>query len=450
MLSAAFNDMADALQERIQREVRFTADVSHELRSPLTTVSTALAVLETRRSELSDRGRSALDLLAAEIDRFGKLVEDLLEISRNDTGAVIDLEPVSLAQIVLHAQMLSTVQTPVRIQVDSAALGSHVLGDKRRLERIIANLLDNADRYAFSAVAISLRREPAKPPSPAALVLTVDDDGPGIPAKDRERLFDRFARGTAAPRRGAGGGAGLGLALVRQHVKLHSGTVSVETSALGGACFVVRIPEYSPSWREIPGSTPRRQLVPSMTERAPLRRALLGGLILMTAACGVSTQSGPHPLASQTATVLTAPSGRATRLTDIYFLRGSRLVPIARAVPDPVTLPRVLQTLLSGPTPLEASRGLRSAIPAALRIQSVRSQSSTAVLDLDATLTAIDSQEQALALAQLVFTATTDPSISAVRVLIEGKSVQVPRADGTLTDGDLTRGDYGSLRKTTS
>ena len=121
MLSSAFNDMADALQERIQRELRFTADVSHELRSPLTAVTAALAVLESRRDELSGRGRSALELLSGEIRRFRQLVEDLLEISRIDAGAPVDLEPVCLAQIVLRAQMLATVATPVRIEVESEA-----------------------------------------------------------------------------------------------------------------------------------------------------------------------------------------------------------------------------------------------------------------------------------------------------------------------------------------
>ncbi len=246
MLSEAFNDMADALEERIQRELRFTADVSHELRSPLTTVSAALAILEGRRDELSDRARRALDLLASEVGRFGKLVEDLLEISRIDAGAPVDLEPVCLAQIVLRAQMLASLTMNIEIEVDSAAMAALVLGEKRRLERIVANLLDNADRYARSTVALRLGVQPG--PVGALLQLTVDDDGPGIAESDRERVFDRFSRGSAGARRGDGGGAGLGLALVREHVQLQGGCIRIESSDLGGARFVVELPELRPGW----------------------------------------------------------------------------------------------------------------------------------------------------------------------------------------------------------
>ncbi len=247
MLSASFNEMADALQARIQREIRFTADVSHELRSPLTAVSAALGVLEARRNELSDRGRSALDLLGAEVRRFSQLVEDLLEISKNDAGAPIDLEPVCLAQIVLRAQLLTTLRTPVRIEVESPALEALMMGDKRRLERVVANLLDNAARYTNGTVELQLSLE--KSPTGHWLRLSVDDDGPGVPEADRERIFDRFARSKSGSRRSEGGGAGLGLALVRQHVELHGGEVHVERSRLGGACFVVRFPALSDSWQ---------------------------------------------------------------------------------------------------------------------------------------------------------------------------------------------------------
>jgi signal transduction histidine kinase len=245
-LSAAFNDMADALQERIQRERRFTADVSHELRSPLTVLSAAAGALEARREELSERGRAALDLLSAEIRRFSQLVEDLLEISRMDAGAAVAMEPVCLAQIVLRAQMLGTVQTPIRIEVDADVMYTLVLGDKRRLERIVANLLDNADRYASSTIEMHLRKTTAD--GERRVILTVDDDGPGVPEADRQHIFDRFARAAGAGRRGDGGGAGLGLALVRQHVHLHRGSIAVARSHLGGARFVVDLPEHLAVW----------------------------------------------------------------------------------------------------------------------------------------------------------------------------------------------------------
>jgi signal transduction histidine kinase len=261
-LSAAFNDMADALQERIHRERRFTADVSHELRSPLTVLSASVGALEARRDELSERSRTALDLLSAEIRRFSQLVEDLLEISRMDAGTAVALEPVCLAQIVLRAQMLGTVKTPIRIEVDADVMYTLVLGDKRRLERIVANLLDNADRYAASTIEMHLRK--ATLDGERRVLLTVDDDGPGVPEADRQRIFDRFARSAGAGRRGDGGGAGLGLALVRQHVDLHRGSISVATSHLGGARFSVDLPEHQAVW-DLPDADVAAAMPPAPT-----------------------------------------------------------------------------------------------------------------------------------------------------------------------------------------
>lgn len=243
VLSLAFNDMADALERRIDREVRFAADVSHELRSPLTTVSAAMSVLEGRRDELSQRGRAALDLLSSEVRRFGQLVEDLLEISRIDAvSAASDLEPVRVAQIVLRAERLTAISPTVQIEVDANAVSACVLGDKRRLERLVVNLLDNAGRYATGSVVVGLERVTG--PSGAILRLYVEDDGPGIPVHERERVFDRFYRANTGGRRGEGGGAGLGLALVQETVRLHGGRIWVEEAASGGARFVVDLPEH--------------------------------------------------------------------------------------------------------------------------------------------------------------------------------------------------------------
>ena len=257
-LAVAFNDMATALEARIERERRFTADVSHELRSPLTVLSTAVGALESRRADLPERDQAAVDLLSDEIRDFRVLVEDLLEISRMDAGGAVAMEPVRFATIVVHAQKLSTLRHPVRIQVESDAMATLVSGDKRRLERVVVNLLDNADRYASTGVDLHLERirEPDEP-TPGELVLTVDDDGPGVPADDRTRIFDRFARVSGGVGRGDGGGAGLGLALVRQHVLAHGGSISVTGSPSGGARFVLRLPVHLPVWEEAGPSMPR-------------------------------------------------------------------------------------------------------------------------------------------------------------------------------------------------
>lgn len=234
-LAASFNAMVDALQRRIGRDARFASDVAHELRSPLTTLSTTLGVLEARRGELSPRGQQALGLLGAEVHQFERLVQDLLEISRYDAGVVDeDLEPVRLDELVGHA--LAGGGAGVGLVVEPDATGVSVLGDKRRLERVVANLLGNAASHGEGAVEVRVQRRGNR----ARLV--VDDAGPGVPAGERARVFERFSRGPMARRRLGSEGVGLGLALVAEHVALHRGQVWVEDRPGGGARFVVELP----------------------------------------------------------------------------------------------------------------------------------------------------------------------------------------------------------------
>ncbi|MEY2478908.1 MAG: two-component system, OmpR family, sensor histidine kinase MtrB [Actinomycetota bacterium] len=236
VLSSSFNHMVDALSERISRDARFASDVSHELRSPLTTVATSLEVIMARRDELPERARLALDLLAADVERFERLVQDLLEISRFDAGvARLAVEDVRLDELVRHA-VPDTLAA--ELDVDADAAGLLIRADKRRLERVVTNLLSNADAHGGGAVRVGVRRVGT------AVRLEVDDNGPGVPDEDRLRVFERFARGAAAGRRsGSGGdGVGLGLSLVDEHVRLHHGRVWVEDRPGGGARFVVELP----------------------------------------------------------------------------------------------------------------------------------------------------------------------------------------------------------------
>ena len=239
LLATSFNEMAQALQDRIERDARFASDVSHELRSPLMTLSASVDVLETRRDELSERSQAALDLLAAEVGRFSQLVEDLLEISRYDAGAVrLELDEIRLAEFVMQAVRASGNGTNVPVELDSELAAVVVQADKRRLARVVANLLDNAHKYADGATSLTLRRVDD------SVQIAVEDDGPGIPEDERDIVFERFARGGGAGRRGSGEGVGLGLALVAEHVRLHGGRVWVEDRADGahGARFVVELP----------------------------------------------------------------------------------------------------------------------------------------------------------------------------------------------------------------
>jgi len=226
-LVTSFNDMVGALSRRIERDGRFASDVSHELRSPLMTLSASIEVLASRREEMPDASaQAAVDLMVADVARFKQLVEDLLEISRFDAGAArLELDEVRLAELVMQSVSWST-SRDVPVELDSDLAGVIVRADKRRIVRVIANLLDNADRLA------------------------VEDEGPGVPADERTLVFDRFSRGLGASRRGSGSeGMGLGLSLVAEHVRLHGGRVWVEDPPAGheGARFVFELPV---SWAE--------------------------------------------------------------------------------------------------------------------------------------------------------------------------------------------------------
>lgn len=235
VVAASFNTMVAALQQRILRDARFASDVSHELRSPLTTLATSLSVLEARAEELPPRSRQALDLLRAEVRRFQTLVEDLLEISRHDAGTNdTDLTLISVDELVLHSLRHDWLRT-VTLDLSTAEEHSLVMGDKRRLQRVVQNLTDNADRHGGGTVRVGVVRAGDE------VRLEVDDAGPGVPASARERIFERFARG-ADVRSGDDRGTGLGLSLVAEHVRLHNGRVWVEDRPGGGARFVVALP----------------------------------------------------------------------------------------------------------------------------------------------------------------------------------------------------------------
>jgi signal transduction histidine kinase len=255
VLASSFNRMVDRLQERIEREARFTSDVSHELRSPLTTLQASFAVLEARAPELPERAQRAVALASAELRRFQRMVGDLLEISRLDAGSVdLSLEEVGVGELVRR-----TAQTAVRdlqahglldgqgaqvadgnlgfpLEVAREAEDSRVLVDKRRFERIVANLLENAALYGEGVTRMAVDSVDS------VVRLAVEDAGPGVPPEEQELIFERFSRGTSAGRRGSSEGTGLGLALVAEHTRLHGGRVWVETVPEHGARFVVELP----------------------------------------------------------------------------------------------------------------------------------------------------------------------------------------------------------------
>ncbi len=232
-LAGSFNDMADAVQARIEREARFASDVSHELRSPITALTAAVEVLDAGREGIPERTQQALDVVVDQVRRFDSMVIDLLELSRLDAGATeLNLEQAEL--IDLTARVAARAGEPdVPIEVARRTPKTVVI-DKVRFERILANLIENARNHGGGVLQIELA-----PSRDRRFRLAVEDGGPGVAQSERDRIFERFARGSAARHRI---GTGLGLALVSEHSAAMDGDTWVEDRAGGGARFVVELP----------------------------------------------------------------------------------------------------------------------------------------------------------------------------------------------------------------
>ncbi len=235
-LVATFNRMTDSLEERIQREQRFTSHVSHELRSPLTALRGAMDVVRGRGVQLPERAQMGVELLEQQVSRFERMVLDLLEIATIDAGAATVVVNDFMVEPLLEATLRHVAVGPVPIIISPDARSVWVCVDSRRFERVLDNLLGNAQRHAGGPTVIHVEAD-----LPRRVVrIHVDDAGPGVALAERHRIFDRFARG-AHGRHLAG--AGLGLALVQEHVRLMSGTVSVGDSPDGGARFTIELPK---------------------------------------------------------------------------------------------------------------------------------------------------------------------------------------------------------------
>lgn len=243
-LASTMNAMLDRLERSAESQRRFVSDASHELRSPIASIRqhAEVAVAHPERTEVADLA----DVVRSEAVRLQDLVTGLLELSRLDEGGIRTRRPVDLDDLALDAVARARARStagdaPARdgdapaVRVDGSAISAaRVLGDERVLAGVVRNLVDNAVRHASTRVAVSLTEHDG------SAVLTVDDDGTGVPEDERERVFERFVRLDEARSRDAGG-AGLGLAIVRDAVRAHGGDTTVVTSPLGGARFVVRI-----------------------------------------------------------------------------------------------------------------------------------------------------------------------------------------------------------------
>jgi signal transduction histidine kinase len=233
-LARTMNAMLDRLEASSRKQRQFVSDASHELRSPLASIRTNLEVA-LRNPDRTDWPAVANRALTEDV-RMEDTVSELLEVARLDEAigpAPLD----TLPEIDLDELVLDDTAHDRRVPIDTARVSAgRVHGRRDQLARVVRNLLDNAARHASTTVAVGLRTT-----DEAVVELTVDDDGPGIPADDRARVFERFTRLDDGRARDAGG-LGLGLAMVKAITEQHGGTVTVEDAPLGGARLLVRLP----------------------------------------------------------------------------------------------------------------------------------------------------------------------------------------------------------------
>jgi two-component system, OmpR family, sensor histidine kinase PrrB len=214
---------------------RFAGDVGHELRTPLTSIRANLDALRRNPSMLDSERRAILEEVAAEQDELVALLDALQALARGDAGAALPRERLDFAEIVDAAVEAARRRHPRSvIELRSPAERQSVEGWPDGLRLLVDNLIENAARHGGSRVSVEVDREG----EPERLLLSVDDDGPGVPAVEREHIFERFQRGSRA----IGPGSGLGLALVAQQASLHGGDVTVGDSPIGGASFRIRLP----------------------------------------------------------------------------------------------------------------------------------------------------------------------------------------------------------------
>ena len=276
VLADAFNHMLDRLTDAFAGQRAFVADASHELRTPLTVIRGQLEVLAAQRDPSGEEVRRVERLAQAEIVRITRLVDDLLLLAKAEQTQFLRVESISLQSFLGELWDGATLLAPRRFELGEVPAGT-LLADPDRLAQALRNLIGNAiehtraedglvrllaetgtdwgdTRYARIPKSASAEGErlPASVERLAGgrLRFVVEDDGPGIPPEQRERVFDRFHR-TDAARDRASGGTGLGLAIVRAIAEAHGGHVSASASAAGGARIELELPRFS-------ADTPRR------------------------------------------------------------------------------------------------------------------------------------------------------------------------------------------------
>jgi signal transduction histidine kinase len=235
-LARTVNAMLARLQDSAERQSRFVADAAHELLSPVASLRAQLEIVQNRQGVIGD-GASVPDLLQ-ETMRMQTLIDRLLLLARSDAGELAPRRGVVDLDDTIHDVVSSLIHS--RVPVDLTGVHPvQVTGDPDLLEQVVRNLVQNAVRHARQQVRVGLTAEDGQ------AVITVDDDGPGIPMERRDEVFQRFTRLDAARDR-KGGGVGLGMAIATEIVRAHSGSIEVDRAPIGGARFRLQLPVHDP------------------------------------------------------------------------------------------------------------------------------------------------------------------------------------------------------------
>jgi signal transduction histidine kinase len=236
-LATTMNEMLERLDQAQRTQRRFVADSSHELRSPLATL---VASMELATADpTADSWRELSPVMITEVARMGRLVEDLLILAKVDEHRMkLQVEDVDLDDLV--DQEIRRLRAFPALTVVPHVQPVRIVGDRIRLGQAVTNLADNAARYASSTVALSLST------TDDHACIVVEDDGPGVPVAQRDRVFERFVRLDESRGRSSGG-SGLGLSIVREIVLAHGGTVWISDAASTGCRVEIRLPAPEPA-----------------------------------------------------------------------------------------------------------------------------------------------------------------------------------------------------------
>jgi heavy metal sensor kinase len=240
-MADAFDRMLDRLEDAFARQRGFISDASHELRTPLTAIRGQLEVLARNpHPDAADVGR-VQRLVQAEVDRMTRLTEDLLLLAHTDEARLARREPIELREFLGELLESMRPSSARSFELAQETPPGMLIGDPDLLAQALRNLLRNAVEHTAEGGRVAIGAQPA---GGRRVRIWVDDDGPGIPEQERDRVFDRFHRVDSGRARSSGG-TGLGLAIVRAIVEAHGGTAWASASPLGGARFVVELPGFT-------------------------------------------------------------------------------------------------------------------------------------------------------------------------------------------------------------